>query len=1035
MKSIYGKGHSLGDTIMEQIRSACAFCRTVALATTLLLLNAVIWPSWAIAVEVDRHKEQQEQARWEARHQTFEQVLRGIRDQAREQQQTMREQLGDDTGIMTRAARALGLGDDALATDRLSWLQTQANTMHQQALEGFKQTGVRLQQSNASSRMLDRHERAVEDYRQRYQSLKEQLQSVTASTSLANQRDATEELLSFLQQFRMEKPRDPFNPDKLPWRTPDPDQTPAPADSASQLSRQTGLPLFDVGPQVASSSASMDGLLLESAVAPGDEHLASTLDATINPAIEALAEQLDHDPVAIYQWVRNNIEFIPSYGSIQGAGYTLENRRGNAFDTASLLIALLRTSGIPARYAMGTVEMPADQVMNWVGDVRAPGAAGNLLGQGGIPNSALTRGGRVDSFRLEHVWVEAWVDFHPSRGADHRQGDTWIPMDASFKQYDYGDGMELGEAVPFDAQALADTIEQQSTINEEEGWVQGVPGGAIEDSLEDYRAELEAYIDSQAPEATVGEVLGSKVIKEVIHQQLAPSLPYRLITRQLTTAELPDSLRWKFKYQLHTDANGYKGTELLTIEEPTVALAGQKMSLSFTPATQEDEDTLASYLPEADENGELDPGDLPDTLPGYLINLKAEFAIGENIVANPDIEVTMGSGLISEMGYWQPNRGWDTSDNNPIAGEYRALALDLQGISATAAENLENDLEATQAKLEAEDYSGLTKQKLVGDMLYSTILGYFALNDMQDRIGERQAHSVGYRVPSYGLFKTSLQPQYWFGMPRNVRASGLTMDVDHMSSIRVDKDNNRERWVAYNRATGARMSAMEHLVPEEMYSTEDNPAHGISAVKALQLAAAEGQKIWTITQSNLTQAMAALNLSSSVEADIRNAVRTGKEVTAHEDTINFHGRHSAGYIVLDPETGAGGYLIASGENGGDLLVDLIDMLATIIGALDHIGVVGDALRAIGKYLGGGAGIVGFVLGLISLFDRCMGVNGFVATVILYSVVQIALAALVMFLAFSLIGILIGVLISVYTNLIVNAAIESLCGARRNRNEY
>ena len=49
--------------------------------------------------------------------------------------------------------------------------------------------------------------------------------------------------------------------------------------------------------------------------------------------------------MAIYQWVRNNIEFIPSYGSIQGSEYTLENRRGsNAFDTASLLIALsLRT--------------------------------------------------------------------------------------------------------------------------------------------------------------------------------------------------------------------------------------------------------------------------------------------------------------------------------------------------------------------------------------------------------------------------------------------------------------------------------------------------------------------------------------------------------------------------------------------------------------------------------------------------------------------------------------------------------------------
>jgi len=981
MKPTYEKGPSLGDTIMEQIRRACALCRTVALVTTLLLLNAVIWPSWALAIEAERHEEQQEQARWEARHQTFEQVLRGIRDQAREQQQTINDRLGEDGGIMARAARALGLGDEALATDRLAWLQGKAKSMHQQALAGFEETEARLEQNNASARIRGRHERAVADYRQRYQHLQEQLQAVTGSASLAAQSDATAELVGFLELFRIEKPRDPFNPDKLPWRTPDPDQTRAPANSASQLSRDTGLPLFETGAQIASSSASMDGLLLESAVTPGGEHLASTLDAQITPAIETLAEQLDNEPVAIYQWVRNNIEFIPSYGSIQGAEYTLENRRGNAFDTASLLIALLRASDIPARYAMGTVEMPANQVMNWVGGVNAPAAAGNLLGQGGIPNSALTRGGRVDSFRLEHVWVEAWVDFHPSRGADHRQGDTWIPMDASFKQYDYSEGMALDQEVPFDARALVDTIEQQSTINEEEGWVQGVPGGAIEESLEDYRAELEAYIGSQAPDATVGEVLGTKGIKEVIHEQLAPSLPYRLVTRQLTTAALSDSLRWKFKYQLHTDANGYKGSELLTIEEPTVALVGKKLALSFALATEEDEDTLASYLPEADENGELDPGEVPDTLPGYLINLKAEFAVDENIVANPDIEVTMGSGLISEMGYWQPGRGWDTSENNPVAGEYRALALDLQGISARAAENLENDLEATQAKLDAEDYSGLTKQQLVGDMLYSTILGYFALNDMQDRVGERQANSVGYRAPSYGLFKTSLQPQYWFGLPRDVKASGLTMDVDHMSSIRVDKDNNRERWVALNRAQGARMSAMEHLVPEEMYSTDDNPAHGISAVKALQLAAAEGQKIWTITQSNLSQAMAALNLSSSVEADIRNAVRTGKEVTAHEDTINFHGRPSAGYMVIDPKTGAGGYLIAGGENGGDIVDDYLSSLLGLIGVLISEMKAGWSGLA-GKVLG----VVGVVVDFFSNLASCgWGVSAFIAiTVFIYA---------------------------------------------------
>ena len=40
----------------------------------------------------------------------------------------------------------------------------------------------------------------------------------------------------------------------------------------------------------------------------------------------------------------------------------------------------------------------------------------------------------LGQFKLEHVWVEAWVDYFPSGGARHITGDNWIVMDASFKQ-------------------------------------------------------------------------------------------------------------------------------------------------------------------------------------------------------------------------------------------------------------------------------------------------------------------------------------------------------------------------------------------------------------------------------------------------------------------------------------------------------------------------------------------------------------------------------------------------------------------------
>ena len=63
-------------------------------------------------------------------------------------------------------------------------------------------------------------------------------------------------------------------------------------------------------------------------------------------------------------------------GSVQD---TLDKKRGNAVDTASLLIALLRSAKIPARYVYGAVERLIDKAINWVG-----GAKTGEMAQGGV---------------------------------------------------------------------------------------------------------------------------------------------------------------------------------------------------------------------------------------------------------------------------------------------------------------------------------------------------------------------------------------------------------------------------------------------------------------------------------------------------------------------------------------------------------------------------------------------------------------------------------------------------------------------------
>ena len=199
---------------------------------------------------------------------------------------------------------------------------------------------------------------------------------------------------------------------------------------------------------------------------PDAADLAETEDAQLTPAIRAKAAELNNHPLTIYNWVRNNIEYLPTYGSIQGSDLTLLSKRGNAFDISSLLIALYRAANIPARYVYGTVEISAEQAMNWVGGVTNADAAASLLSQGGIPTTSIVSGGKIVKFRIETVWVEAWLNYYPSRGAKHKpytnladaqaRGTQWVPMDASFKQYTYTNGLDIKANVPFNAQTLID---------------------------------------------------------------------------------------------------------------------------------------------------------------------------------------------------------------------------------------------------------------------------------------------------------------------------------------------------------------------------------------------------------------------------------------------------------------------------------------------------------------------------------------------------------------------------------------------------
>ncbi|WP_159931096.1 transglutaminase family protein [Oceanicoccus sp. KOV_DT_Chl] len=651
-------------------------------------------------------------------------------------------------------------------------------------------------------------------------------------------------------------------------------------------------PLDAVSGAPVNSAAALESML---GVAPvtGDPVAAdttATLDAPISPAIQQLANDLSNDEVAIYNWVHNNIEFIPSYGSLQGADYTLQTRRGNAFDQASLLVALLRAANIPARYQYGNVWITLDEVMNWVGGVRVYEAAQNLLGQGGIPSALLSVNGTNKFMTMEHVWVQLW------------DGSQWVEVDPSFKQYQYTEGMDLQSEVSFDAEAFANTLQSTATVNETEGWVQNVNQAFIETELEDYRQALEDYLTNQQPEATVGDVIGSKTIIETTSVSLPTQLPYNQIVVSQALTEIPDHLRYKFTFKLQDQFGG----ELLSHTATTVELAGQSLAISFNPATAADEQALLDYLPDNPQSAE----DLPNIIPAGLMNVVGELTASGQVVAS-SAAMSFGQVLQTEKGYFVPGRGWSTTINPIITGEYQAIGLDYHGISPAQLQALQTRLEATKAKLEAEEFTGLTKHEVVGDLMQSGVMSYMAITDVQSRLAAQSSDIVYYREPSYGTFQTNAKTNGLLGTVTNVEMTGLLMDMDSMKFSTECKSNCWGNWRDFNQQMGSTYSAYEHLVPEQLFSTDEEPVEGISAVKALAIASQQGQRIYTFTQDNL-QYLSDLTVDQGTVDEIRAQVENGMVATVHQNPISYAGWTGAGYTIVDPETGAGGIRLVGG---------------------------------------------------------------------------------------------------------------------------
>ena len=830
--------------------------------------------------------------------------------------------------------RSNGLAETQKATlsEELKTLLSQIEEEDGYAQEQFEQMRAQIREKGLPERFLARVDAMQQAYEQRKSRLSKAMQALIAEHTgsvlvrwyyrLFGGEDAADLNVSEYESDTHQT----FDPNNLPFqlRKAKPVKPKrSKAEFVSQGLRNQPMPHY-------AALGDFDYSTLAGASDPA--YLAQSDEVNITQAIRDKAAELDYDAVKIYNYVRNNIEFVPSWGAVQSAELTLGAKRGNAMDIASLLIALLRASKIPARYVHGTIDVNAEKFKNWIGGFESLTSAYNFASMGGIPIATYPpNAGRIDKVQMEHIWVEAAIDYYPSRGAKNHKADAWVPLDASFKQYEYSDGVALADMVGLDINQTTQAFVDSGEVNESEGYVKGFDAQILQDALNDVQNKIKAYVDTlDANTTTLYDVIGGKRIIEQHYGTLPDALPNRVVTDGVRYAKLPNSLQQKMTFYLRGTSQEFAIDEMLhgkkSITLPMAKLNNEKLTLSFAPATQADHDALEALLPDGNIT---DESQLPSSIPLY-IHVKPQIKLNGKVIQELQ-ETSLGETYTLQQTLYTPTRTITFGQpREVIAGGYYAINTVVQSVSVEKLKALKTKITHTQQILQSQEstaIAALDREDIMGDMVYAASLSYYAQMIAQGKMALRPLKAHYELVSSSGVIGYKPTVYKLYGMPVSLQAGGMSCDLIDVEMVEQNSNDAQKR-IQANKQLGIIGSSLEHLVLEQLFATDTN-AEGFSAVKALQIANKQGQKIYTITKENYQAILPKLQLAPAAIADIKSAAEAGYTVTTHEKRITLNGYTGEGYIILNDQ-GVGAYMINGGMYGGVIVLGTMILWSSLI---------------------------------------------------------------------------------------------------------
>ncbi|HYK74647.1 MAG TPA: transglutaminase domain-containing protein [Pseudoneobacillus sp.] len=637
-------------------------------------------------------------------------------------------------------------------------------------------------------------------------------------------------------------------------------------------------------------------------ITPVEGDLAETPETKLTSKIKELADSLK-TPVKIYEYVKNNIDFVPYYGSRKGATGTLHQMTGNDYDQASLLISMLRYKDIPARYVNGTVQVPIEKVKSWTG-APTPEAAIKVISSLGIPTVSLVSGGKIIGARFEHTWVEAYVPYENYRGIGAKKGKKiWVPLDPSFKQYKVEKGLDILEITGVSEEQIVDAFKMKGNESIYGSSISNLDISDLSSFIDGSTEKIEQYIaDHHLEDTDAKELIGGKRIIPENLGLLPVTLPYKTVTVLSETNTIPLSSSEKIGFSIKGNDPfnlNFTGEDDFHVEFRAVELYGKRITLSWIPATQEDEEIIEEY------------GGLFKT-PAYMLQLKPQLKADGGIIAEGKA-VGFGNRQQFTIAMGHAGRPVENVINPVTAGGFYSISFDYGKIDV---EELQTIKDRIMAVKDTATEDSIYTDEVMGEILNSVGKSYFAQLDAFNSVAANAYQVSSIRQVSEAM--TGYQPnvKYMFFSPFEVTGGSFFIDVDHDVFGVVSLDGKKEKEVSYMMNSGVIGSAMEHGIHEQIFQVPS-----VSSIKILTEASKRGIPIYTISKDNIDQ-LNEITVSSSVKTDIQNAVNSGKVVTIPQKEFSYYDWHGAGYIVMDPSTGAAGYMISGGLAGGSAAIDI-----------------------------------------------------------------------------------------------------------------